>query len=72
MHYLQTFKVNESIRGGLNKSTFRLKSQYQNIALHPDELEMPNDICTPENIIDLVKGNMDSLISDKVMMRKYH
>ena len=64
MHYLQSFKHNEIIRGRLNKGSFRLKSLHQNAALDPEDAEMPQDVCEPEKIIELVKGNVHSVISE--------
>ena len=61
MHYLQKFKYNEIIRGRLNKGNFRLKSMHQNASLSPEDVDMPNDVCDPLKIIDLVKGDINAL-----------
>ena len=58
MHYLQNFKRNEIIRGRLEVGTFRLKSIHKDAILDPDIVEMPRDICKPEEIISLEKGKL--------------
>ena len=61
MHHLQTFKYNEIIRGRLNKGTFILKSLHVNAVLDAEDTKMPTDVCEPDKIIELVKGNLQSI-----------
>ena len=65
MHYLQNYKYNEILRGRLNKGNFRLKAMHQNASLGDSDVEMPQDVCDPMKIIDLVKGVLNAILSEK-------
>ena len=65
MHYLQNYKYNEILRGRLNKGNFRLKAMHQNASLGDSDVEMPQDVCDPMKIIDLVKGDLNAILSEK-------
>ena len=67
MHFLQNFKYNEIVRGRLNKGNFRLKAMHQNASL-----ERVQDVCDPMKIIDLVKGDLNAILSEKESKAKLH
>ena len=38
---------------------------HQNASLGDSDVEMPQDVCDPMKIIDLVKGDLNAILSEK-------
>ena len=55
LHFLQRYKYNEILRGRLQVGDFRLKDIHLDEVLDPEEVEMPKSLCTPEQIVELVR-----------------
>ena len=37
---------------------------HQNASLNPEDVKMPQNVCDPLKIIDLVKGNLSAILQD--------
>ena len=60
LYFLQRYKYNEILRGRLQVGDFQMKEIHLDQALEPSEVNMPNSVCTPEQIVDLIKaGNLE-------------
>lgn len=62
LYYLQGFFKYEILRGKCGLGQFNLKDIHKNCQVDRDIVEFPNDVITPTEIIDRVKGNIQEPI----------
>lgn len=62
LYYLQGFFKYEILRGKCGLGQFNLKDIHKNCQVDRDIVEFPNDVITPTEIIDRVKGNIQESI----------
>lgn len=62
LYYLQDFFKYEILRGKCGLGQFNLKDIHKNFQIDRNIVEFPNDVITPTEIIDRVKGNIQESI----------
>lgn len=62
LYYLQGFFKYDILRGKCGLGQFNLKDIHKNFQIDRNIVEFPNDVITPTEIIDRVKGNIQESI----------
>ena len=69
LYFLQRYKYNEILRGRLRVGDFQLKEiHHLDQVLEPSDVTMPTPVCTPEQIVDLIKAG--TLIRSTIWRRR--
>lgn len=69
LYYLQGFFKYEILRGKCGLGQFNLKDIHKNCQVDRDIVEFPNDVITPTEIIDRVKGNIQESIQQLTKLK---
>ena len=59
LHFLQIYYRNELLRGFCDVGNFRLKPRHTNASMDRGIVDMPADICEPDEIVNFVRGCID-------------
>ena len=65
LNYLQGNVVLELLKAFCGESEWSLLSRFSFAKQDPDSVEFPQNVCHPDNLIDLIKGKISTVISGK-------